>query len=266
MHLLMKGRMMKTRNIVLFAILIIIIAIIGSIILYSNTNKENTIIASTPINAIENEEDILEEQVIVVLLSDKNEEELVTEENVIQAPEINQNEQIYASEELKDKEFYIKVNNLANVVTIYIKDGENLVPYKAMICSTGTDTPEDGIYTIKSRWNWLALFGNVYGKYATQIVGNILFHSVPYLEKSSDTLEYWEYDKLGTSASMGCIRLTVEDAKWIYDNIPRGTEVEFYSSEEPGPLGKPEAQKISDNEECRNWDPTDENPDNPWNN
>jgi hypothetical protein len=31
-----------------------------------------------------------------------------------------------------------------------------------------------------------------------------------------------------------------------------------------GPLGKPEAKKISNNIELRNWDPTDPDPNNPW--
>jgi len=250
---------MKNKLLIILSVILILIA--TAVILYKvNNREETTVTTTTPVYSTEEKEEYIEEEeVFVIVLSDDKEEQI----EEIGQEETDQSEEIYVDE---NTEFYIKVNNLANVVTIYIKDGDNLVPYKAMICSTGTDTPEDGIYEIKSRWNWLALFGNVYGKYATQIVGNILFHSVPYLEKSSDTLEYWEYDKLGTSASMGCIRLTVEDAKWIYDNISRGTEVEFYSSEEPGPLGKPEAQKISDNEECRNWDPTDEDPDNPWNN
>ena len=68
----------------------------------------------------------------------------------------------------------------------------------------------------------------------------------------------------GTSCSAGCIRLTVKDAIWIYNNIPRGTSVEFYSSSNPGPLGKPSAKKISGNKECRNWDPTDPSSKNPW--
>ena len=93
-----------------------------------------------------------------------------------------------------------------------------------------------------------------------------MFHSVPYVEESEDTLEYWEYDKLGTTASLGCVRLCVRDCKWIFDNCEVGTPVEFYASSNPGPLGKPTAQKISDNEECRNWDPTDTSPNNPWNN
>lgn len=106
--------------------------------------------------------------------------------------------------------------------------------------------------------------GNVYGQYACRIVGSILFHSVPYEKKDKSTLEWWEYDKLGTKASLGCIRLTVEDAKWIYDNCVSGTNVEFYTSSNPGPLGKPTAQKITADEEVRNWDPTDPDSKNPW--
>ena len=89
-----------------------------------------------------------------------------------------------------------------------------------MICSTGIDTPKEGIYEITSyKKEWLALQGNVYGKYCTQIVGDILFHSVPYMENyNSASLEYWEYDKLGQDVSLGCVRLKVEDAKWIFDN------------------------------------------------
>ena len=63
----------------------------------------------------------------------------------------------------------------------------------------------------------------------------------------------------------GCIRLTVEDAMWIYNNCISGTNVEFYKDENPGPLGKPTAKKISgEPEEIRNWDPTDPNENNPW--
>ena len=58
-----------------------------------------------------------------------------------------------------------------------------------------------------------------------RIVGNILFHSVPYTQTSKDALEFEEYNKLGTAASMGCIRLSVEDAKWIYDHVKEGMQV-----------------------------------------
>lgn len=63
---------------------------------------------------------------------------------------------------------------------------------------------------------------------------------------------------------MGCIRMTVIDAKWIYENCEPGTTVEFYTSDDPGPFGKPETMKITEFEEYRGWDPTDPDPNNPW--
>lgn len=165
---------------------------------------------------------------------------------------------------IEKEKYYIKVNCKQNVVTIYKGAEDNLQPVKAMICSIGTATPPNGKYALKGRYRWLKLYGGVYGQYSTRIVGSILFHSVPYKKKSASTLKYEEYDKLGTKASMGCIRLTVQDAKWIYDNIKDGTIVEFYSSSNPGPLGKPTAMKISSYTNYRNWDPTDPNANNPW--
>lgn len=164
--------------------------------------------------------------------------------------------------------YYIKVNYGAQVVTIYSKDkdGKYTNPVKAMVCSTGTYTPKSGVYKIPAKIGWCGLMGDVYGQYTTQIVGDILFHSVPYLKKGDkSSIEYWEYDKLGTKASLGCVRLTCKDAKWIYDNCQIGTQVEFYSSSNPGPLGKPSARKISDApENIRGWDPTDPSSNNPW--
>ncbi len=139
-----------------------------------------------------------------------------------------------------------------------------------MVCSIGTATPTGGVYTIPGktwdRWTWGQMEGGVWAQYYVRIKGSILFHSVPYTSRDKSTLEYWEYDKLGTKASAGCIRLTVRDAKWIYDNCPAGTQVEFYYDSNPGPLGKPTAQKISNEESVRGWDPTDPSSENPWKN
>ena len=178
-------------------------------------------------------------------------------------------------EEEKDKngqsdshKYYIKVNYGAQVVNIYTKDsnGDYTVPVKAMVCSTGTHTPKSGVYSIGYRWTWLEMIGSVYGHYVTQITGDILFHSVPYLIKGDhSSLEYWAYDQLGTKASLGCVRLTTKDALWIFNNVSSGTKVEFYSSSNPGPLGKPSAMKISDApSNIRGWDPTDPDSRNPW--
>lgn len=163
--------------------------------------------------------------------------------------------------------YYIRINRTQNVVNIYerAQDG-SYAPYKAMLCSIGTATPAAGkSYTttdLKHRWS--LLYGNVYGQYTTQIVGGIWFHSIPYAKENHATLDYVEYDKLGTFASHGCVRLTVENSKWVYDNINSGTTVEFYEDEDPGPFGKPELVTISENEACRNWDPSDLEEGNPW--
>lgn len=207
-------------------------------------------------------EDIPEEDLEEANLDNKQEKKATTSSN---------NTSVSASTNVASngKPYYIKVNYGANVVTVYTLDENKnyTVPVKAMICSTGTATPRSGKYSSGYKARWIRLIGNVHGQYSTRIVGNILFHSVPYLRYGDPaSLEYWEYDKLGTACSAGCVRLSVIDAKWIYDNIASGTIVEFYSDSNPGPLGKPSARKISGNEACRDWDPTDPDGNNPWRN
>jgi len=167
--------------------------------------------------------------------------------------------------------YRLEVNCKQNVVNVYEKDenGEYKDCVKVMLCSVGSATPKSGTYSLKKYggWEWKGLQGDVFGQYATQITGNILFHSVPYTKRGDNSsLEYWEYDKLGTPASLGCIRLTVKNAKWIYDNCASGTKVYFYKDSNPGPLGKPSERKISGDSEVNGWDPTDPDSDNPWKN
>lgn len=163
--------------------------------------------------------------------------------------------------------YYIRVNRQQNCITIYTQDeeGEYTVPHKAMVCSTGlyNATPR-GTFQISTKYLWRELYGGVYGQYATRIYGGILFHSVPYYKKTKDSLCTDKYNKLGQQASMGCVRLTVEDAKWIAEHCPTGTTVEIYEDDDPGPLGKPEPMKIDPDDPNKGWDPTDPDEDNPW--
>ena len=256
-----------------------IFTILITILTYTIIKRNQTIETVEVTNGqYEQSENINEKEKLVVNIEKEPAQELTEEEQEKAEEEEN------IEKEEKDKKvdknsnsapsgygtrYYIKVNYGANVVTVYSQDsdGNYTVPVKAMVCSSGSATPKSGVYKTKSfKKRWGALFGDVWGQYTTQIVGNILFHSVPYLSADPSNLEYWEYDKLGTAASAGCIRLKVCDAKWIYDCIPTGTPVEFYSDSNPGPLGKPGAKKISGNEACRGWDPTDPNENNPWNN
>lgn len=281
------------KKIIIGVIVSIIIAIVTIICILKNSElkivKTGAISQeNTNYKNIQNCNDIANESTIEI--NDTNEQEvekntnttkklqenkIIENTNIINKEETEQNTNVTKKEEATNTSkilptgtttYYIKVNYQANAVTIYIKDenGYYTIPIKAMVCSCGTATPKSGIYKTSRGYEWGTLEGGTYGRYSTRIIGGILFHSVPYTEEAEDALEYWEYDKLGTTASLGCVRLTVEDCKWIFDNVEVGTQVEFYADSNPGPLGKPSAQKISDNEICRNWDPTDTSPNSPW--
>ena len=171
------------------------------------------------------------------------------------------------SSKKEDYPYYIRVNRQANCVTIYTKDedGNYTVPVKAMVCSVGlNNTTRLGVGKISDKYTWRALFGNCYGQYAIRFDGHIMFHSVPYEKTSKDTLLEGQYNMLGQPASKGCIRLSVIDAKWIYDNCKKGTKVEVYDSPDPGPLGKPTSYQISADSPYAGWDPTDPDSANPW--
>ena len=159
------------------------------------------------------------------------------------------------------------VNKAQNIVVVYGKDdnGKYTKPIKSMICSVGlNNSTPTGEFNTTDKYTLRALFGGVYGQYATRITGHYLFHSVPYYTKNKGNLESEEYNKLGKPASQGCIRLSVADAKWIYDHCPKGTPVKIYSSKDKEPLPRPQAIKIDLKSPHKGWDPTDPDPKNPW--
>lgn len=165
----------------------------------------------------------------------------------------------------KKNPYSIYVNRKQNCVTVYTYDesGKYTVPVRAMVCSCGKNNGTiTGTYGIYFKREWHSLFDNVYGQYVSGISGDYLFHSVPYYTKSSDDLEVEEFNKLGSNASLGCVRLSVSDTKWIYDNCAKNTEIKIFDDDNPGPLGKPKTIKITDLK-C-GWDPTDDNKSNPY--
>ena len=62
--------------------------------------------------------------------------------------------------------------------------------------------------------------------YYTQFYGNYLFHSTLYYQYP--TPSHPMDSRLGMALSHGCVRLQLDNAKWIYDNIPWGTKVVVY--------------------------------------
>jgi lipoprotein-anchoring transpeptidase ErfK/SrfK len=126
----------------------------------------------------------------------------------------------------------------------------------SFICSPGTATPT-GTFKIKDKLRWHELMGQCWGQWCEHLTDDILFHSV-YYDKQNDnkSLNVAAYNKLGTVASHGCIRLTAGDAKWIYDNCDVGTEVKITTKKKSTRFDKPKAQKLSSR---HTWDPTDPN-------
>ena len=174
---------------------------------------------------------------------------------------------------VKEREKYnlpyvIEVIRNQSTTLVYGQDenGEYTKLVGVFPCSpgAGNNTPVGTFYSRRG-YPWGGLFGGVYGQYSTIITGHVLFHSVPYRSMNKDDLIWEYYNRLGSKDSLGCVRLTVKDAKWVYDNCPNGTMIKIYDGNLPNGVSKPEAQKIDPNDERRGWDPTDPDPANPWN-
>ena len=97
------------------------------------------------------------------------------------------------------------------------------------LCSTGkignpdTETPL-GVFKVQERNNFFYnLKYNEGGKYYLKFFSNYLIHSIP-VDKNGNIIK-GENGKLGLPESHGCIRVSLEDAEWIYKNIPNGSKV-----------------------------------------
>lgn len=132
-----------------------------------------------------------------------------------------------------DQPFYIKVSIDDQRVYIYRwSDGGYNQLIKTMICSTGFgNTTPRGVFVSPgqrdARWHYFAEF-HCWAQYAFIIKGNILFHSVIYSSKNENSLRRSTLANLGRKASHGCVRLKVEDAKWIYEHCGEGQVIEIY--------------------------------------
>lgn len=154
--------------------------------------------------------------------------------------------------------YEIRINRYWNMVTIYSAqdEGDYIIPVVSFVCSVGLpDTPTPtGYFYAGEKYRWKTLMGPSYGQYVTHVYAGVYMHSVAGYNMSSYNLDPNAYNMLGSPASHGCIRLCVRDAKWIYENVPSGSLIYIYDSEDPGPFPKPELPKIPPEQ---NWDPTD---------
>lgn len=184
----------------------------------------------------------------------------------------------------KSTKFYIELNRAACTVTVYAYDSVKkayIIPVKAFAVSVGRDTYSTGgpgSLTVDTSFTPLGDFsicsngtsvkysvkpmyepdGSIlYARWTSHIVGNVYFHSIAVGSNSHYALNPNTYNRLGSPASAGCIRMAVADAKWIYDYAATGSQVKIVKgdSSKPGPLGKPKTIKVYSSSVT--YDPTD---------
>ncbi len=156
-----------------------------------------------------------------------------------------------ARDELKNTDperYYILLDLNNQIVTVLERDetGDYARIVRRFLCTTGRteldpEDPEDagtptprGVWKIggRERFGKFASFGGEYARYWTQIVGSVFFHSIMFGDRSVNSLKRSAYSNLGSNVSHGCVRLYVEDAKWLYYYACPGTTIEI-STDQP---------------------------------
>ncbi len=138
---------------------------------------------------------------------------------------------LFSARALEGEEYVFPYKLVVDVSDQRVYVGEwNGSTYKGPIhsfrCASGKKETPTPIGTYQAggktgnKWYYFKDFG-CYAMWAYQIVGGILFHS----NTVSNTKQTPHNGGLGHRASHGCIRLRIQDAKWIYDNCPQGTTV-----------------------------------------
>ena len=164
--------------------------------------------------------------------------------------------------------YKVRVNKTKNVVIVYEKgdDGKYEKSVRVMNAVVGRDIKNDASYNVSNRWLWRKNPNGSFSKFVTQVAGNVVFESIGYKRKEDlSSLNYIEFDNLGNSIDGSFIKLQYADAQWIFDNLDYDTVVEFYESDDLNGVNVPEVKKISLENDKKNWDPTYNGSESPWN-
>lgn len=129
----------------------------------------------------------------------------------------------YARENFKsDTEYFVWVDIDRQRVYI-LRENNGWELCRTIICSTGRNkTPTvRGFYKLEDRGE--EFYSQRLGsgaRYWVRYSGSYLFHSLP-VDKEGNITD----STLGKRHSSGCVRMSMEDAKWFYDTIPMYTGV-----------------------------------------
>ena len=132
----------------------------------------------------------------------------------------------WVRQEGSETDYCLAVDVTAKRTIVMQRNGDDWKVVKYWICSTGA--PESptltGVYQVEGRGYSFGDYEGYTCYYYTQYWGPYLFHSIKYEPGTFDVQD----GRLGEEVSEGCVRLSLENAKWIYDNIPWATRVIVY--------------------------------------
>lgn len=128
----------------------------------------------------------------------------------------------YVNNFSSNTEYIIWVNLEAFKVNVFKGSQGNWQLVQSYLCTIGkpsTPTPK-GIFEVGIKGLYFGVEKGYKCWYYTQFKDNYLFHSILYNLNGSI-----KDGRLGMKLSDGCIRLAIDNAKWIYENVPKGTKV-----------------------------------------
>ena len=103
---------------------------------------------------------------------------------------------------------------------LYLHNGNNLIAgFRVSTGKSGTETTS-GLYKIYGMYSSYTMIG---ADYYTENIPWVIFYHGEFAIHSAD----WHND-FGTPVSHGCINMTVDDAKWIYDNMEKWDYVHIH--------------------------------------
>ncbi len=150
------------------------------------------------------------------------------EEAVEETSEVLQETSVLKGDDVdfsNSENFRIEIDLTRQRVIVFHKDDI----LREMICSGGapeSPTPlGEYVTSQKIEYSWVERFG-VGAYYWVRFFENYLIHSIPFNENDEMIIE--EYEKLGNPVSHGCVRLSLEEAKWLYETLPLGVKVLIY--------------------------------------
>ncbi|WP_443660405.1 L,D-transpeptidase [Clostridium algidicarnis] len=181
--------------------------------------EDNLILLKEDKELLDKVKEYEEEKDKYILLKEKEQVQAVFKKQ-----EISEKQNINSFDIASGTKYLILVNIKEQKTYIYKGSKNKWSLTKEFLCSTGIngkETPK-GTFTVQNKGDWF--YTDKYdqgGKYWVGFKGNYLFHSLPFDKEQKNIVD----TTLGKPASHGCIRLKVEESKWIYDNVPIGSKV-----------------------------------------